>query len=57
MGTKGAGSANTKAKNQAMAQRMKAAGVTRTTTRCPMCHALVSLKALPFHLGKCNTGR
>lgn len=50
----GGGAANQRAKNQAMAQYMKAKGVTRNTCRCPICHHLVSLNSLFSHLSGCK---
>lgn len=35
--------AATKAKNQIMAQRMKALGIRRLTARCPVCYRIVAL--------------
>jgi hypothetical protein len=37
-------------KDQAMAAALKAAGVVRDHARCPMCHAVVKLDALPVHI-------
>lgn len=46
-----------RAKDSAMAAAMKAEGVTRSTCRCPTCHALVSLNSLYAHIGKCGGNR
>jgi hypothetical protein len=34
---------STKAKNQAMAERMKRLGIVRKTGRCPVCYRIVAL--------------
>lgn len=43
-----------KAKNQAMAAAMKAAGVERRTGNCPLCHKEVSLHKLYSHILTCK---
>lgn len=43
-----------RAKNQAMAQAMKTAGVARHTGRCPVCNATVGLSALYHHIIGCK---
>lgn len=42
MATNGRGQSN-KAKNQAMAERMKRLGIRRTTARCCVCYRIVSI--------------
>lgn len=42
MASAGRGQSN-KAKNQAMAERMKRLGIRRTTARCPICYRIVSI--------------
>lgn len=46
---------STKAKNQAMAERMKRLGIRRTTGRCPVCNRIVALP-MDRHLlgGNCS---
>ncbi len=46
--------ARLKAKNAAMAAAMKAEGVTRSTAKCPICHKLVALGSLHFHIAACK---
>lgn len=41
-------------RNSAMAARMKAEGVKRSTMKCPVCHQLVGIASLYSHLGKCR---
>lgn len=43
-----------KAKNIAMASRMKQEGIDRRTCRCPICHKMVGIAALPLHIAKCS---
>lgn len=40
----------TKAKDAAMAARMKQEGVVRKIARCPICNKLVNLKGLANHI-------
>ena len=56
MGARKSGSTgiNLRAKNSAMAARMKAEGVERTTCRCPLCHKTVSLKQIGVHTLACK---
>ena len=49
--------ADLKAKNSAMAARMKAEGVTRNIMRCPMCSQEIGISSLPFHMGRGNCGQ
>jgi hypothetical protein len=46
--------ANKKKKDSAMAQLMKRLGIERSSCNCPICHSLVSLNRLYFHLGNCG---
>lgn len=54
MASAGRGQSN-KAKNQAMAERMKRLGIRRLTGRCPVCYRIVGLP-LERHLvgGNCS---
>ncbi len=42
-----------RAKNQATAAALKAAGIERWVGNCPVCHKTVSLAAIYWHIGKC----
>lgn len=42
--------AERKNKDKAMASRLKAEGDERTSSRCPMCPAIVALPRLPDHI-------
>lgn len=48
----GARGSNLKAKNSAMAARMKADGICRRTMRCPICHHLIGISGLFAHMGR-----
>ena len=50
----GATGTNLRAKNSAMAARMKAEGVERHTTKCPCCHNTVSLDGVYRHIITCK---
>jgi len=41
----------TRTKNQAMAARMKALGIERTTGRCPVCYKMVQNARMQHHMG------
>lgn len=46
-----------RSKDAEMAKRLKAAGDKRESTRCPMCHGVVSLKGLPAHVTTCGRNK
>lgn len=46
-----------RARNQAMAARMKDEGVERATLRCAICGGLVARDRYPIHLGACQGRR
>lgn len=46
--------ASTKAKNAAMAARMKADGVERATMKCPLCNRMVGIKSFERHVLGCR---
>lgn len=50
----GGTAARQREKNSAMAAMMKAQGIKRTTTRCPVCHKLIGIDGLYHHVGKPN---
>lgn len=50
----GGGAGRTRAKNQAMAARMKEEGVERSTLRCAICGGLVGINRYPIHLASCK---
>lgn len=46
--------ASLKAKNSAMAARMKADGVERATMKCPLCNRMVGIKTFGSHILGCR---
>lgn len=45
---------NRRAKDQEMASRMKKEGVRRSSARCPICHSLIAMNSLYFHICSCK---
>lgn len=43
-----------KAKNQAQAAAMKAQGIVRKVTRCPICHNLIAILNYQAHTATCG---